>query len=168
MLPADRRYAPILLGSLSFRSNLQCVHYCILFVCHFKDFTFPSVAVRMLNGDNTATEDRVVTPSVSYQCFSAASWILTERKSAHSGMSLSAWSLSFVMIATCRVREGNSPLCGAAEKQMIVLGLVFSSVSEAHLGWRGFVSLLAVRLYYWDLDEMNLTPSSKSLSHSHR
>lgn len=65
------------------------------------------------------------------------------------------------MIATCRVGEGNSPLCGAAEKQMTVLGLVFSSVSKAHLGWWGFVGLLAVSLYYWDLDEMNLTPSSK-------
>lgn len=65
-----------------------------------------------------------------------------------------------MMIVTCRAEEGNS-LCGAAEEQMIVLGLIFSSVSVAHLGCWGSMSLLAVRLHH-RMAGMNLRLSPKN------
>lgn len=58
--------------------------------CHVTYETFWGLSVNesMLEGDNPACVDRDVAPPMSYQCVCAVSWILIERKSAQSGMSL--------------------------------------------------------------------------------
>ena len=53
-----------------------------------RHFRGPSVNESMLDGDNRACVDRGVAPPASHQSVCAVSWILIERKSAQSGMSL--------------------------------------------------------------------------------
>lgn len=83
----------------------------------------------LLNGDTTASVDGVVNPSLSHRCFlfSAASWILTERKRAHSGLSL--WQPCDDDDEQNRGRW-LSPVPFGRE----MFGLIFNLVSEPHQG----------------------------------